>query len=324
MRPRIDKSAEVPLYQQLAADIRARVESGELAAGERLPTVREQAALTGISAGTIRHAYDHLTREGVLQMVQGKGTFVCARIPEVSREKQAMDAIEEMFDSMDRLGFSTREAGMFIDLALRNREAEVNLIPVALVDCNPEALDEAAQQLSVLPGIELSEYLLDDIRHSPGELLGGYSLIITTQTHYHELCALLGERASAIDKVVLSPSQSTVVALARIEAGSCVRIFCKTPRFAQIIRDGMRAIPHLRAGSVETLLAGAGQSLEDFLSPAQTLIVAPDYLSYAELDDQRVLRSFAAAGGQIIPYHHQLDRGSCMYIEDRVRALGSR
>lgn len=323
MRIEIDKTSDAPLYLQLAQSITESIGSGRLQPGEKLPTVRELADETGMSAGTIRHAYDALTRSGALYMVQGKGTFVRDQARASSREMQAMEAIGSLLDRLFRLGFTAREASLFFELCLRNREEQRPLIPVALVDCNPEALGEAARQLSTIPGIELTEYLLADIQRAPAELLAPYPLIITTQTHYHELCALAKERESAIFKVVLSPSQSTVIELARVEAGSGIGIFCQTQRFAQIIRAGMRTIPHLRPSSVVAIYAGGADKLSGFLQGLRALVVAPDYLSYASLEDQRALRDFTEAGGRVIPYHHQIDQGSQMYIEDKIKSLAT-
>ena len=66
----------VPLHHQVYVDLKAALDSGEHAVGERLPPERELARLYGCSLITIRRALDELSREGRLGRQQGRGTFV--------------------------------------------------------------------------------------------------------------------------------------------------------------------------------------------------------------------------------------------------------
>ncbi len=321
MRITIDRRGG-PLYLQLAAAIRRQIESGALKPGDQLPTVRTLLTETGLSDGTIRHAYALLAREGVLDMSQGRGTFVCAP-GDVGRgrEARAMQLIDDMLASLKDLQFTPREIRLFLNLKLHPLEDEAPMTPVALIDCNPESLNEAAQQLSVIPGIALSEYLLDDVRRSPTSLTRGMRLLITTPSHAHELGQLLGVDAARIARVALSPSAYTLAALSRVEAGQGALIYCRSQRFAQIVVGGMRLFPHLRSGDAQVVLAP--EALSEALPGKQAVIVAPDYLSYAPPADREALSAFAEAGGLVLPYHHQIDQGSLLYVEERLRSLAA-
>jgi DNA-binding transcriptional regulator YhcF (GntR family) len=55
-----------PIYQQIAAQIKAACERGELRPGERLPSVQEFSAQLGINRNTAAHAYRLLQAEGVI------------------------------------------------------------------------------------------------------------------------------------------------------------------------------------------------------------------------------------------------------------------
>jgi len=321
---RLDPGSGTPVYLQLVEAILRRIESGELAPGDKLPTVRAMAKATNLAAGTVRHAYDALMRDGAVDMAQGRGTFVRADAPGAgSRQKQAMAAIESMLDRLEALQFTPREISMYLTLALRRRGAARKLTPVAVVDCNPESVRQVALQLSHFSGVELSEFLLDDVRRATGEILNDYPLIVTTQTHGHELQAILGGRQEAIGKVVLSPSAETIMELSRIEAGPGVALYCETPRFAEIIKNGLRMFPNLRAQEAPVHLAG-GLGLEAFLARARVVLTAPDYLSFASPEDLAALTAFEARGGALVKYNHQIDKGSLMYIEERIRALSER
>ncbi|WP_343231958.1 GntR family transcriptional regulator [Tahibacter caeni] len=54
------------LYEQYADEIAALIGSGQLAPGDRLPSVREARARRGVSASTVFQAYQRLEREGLI------------------------------------------------------------------------------------------------------------------------------------------------------------------------------------------------------------------------------------------------------------------
>ena len=71
---RIDvASAEHP-YRQLAAQLRERIKRGEITGP--LPSITELTAQTGLAVGTVRRGIDVLVKEGLVQTVPGRGTFV--------------------------------------------------------------------------------------------------------------------------------------------------------------------------------------------------------------------------------------------------------
>ena len=65
-----------PIYEQIKNQIRSAVMSGELEAGEALPSLRKLAKELRVSVLTVTKAYNELADEGVVQNIQGKGTFV--------------------------------------------------------------------------------------------------------------------------------------------------------------------------------------------------------------------------------------------------------
>lgn len=65
-----------PIYEQIKTQIHSAVLSGELKAGEALPSLRKLAKELRISVLTVTKAYNELADEGVVQNIQGKGTFV--------------------------------------------------------------------------------------------------------------------------------------------------------------------------------------------------------------------------------------------------------
>ena len=72
----IDRASPLPVYVQLAEQIRLLVRRGALSPGDPLPTVRELAVALGINANTVARVYRDLQQEGLLRLERGLGTFV--------------------------------------------------------------------------------------------------------------------------------------------------------------------------------------------------------------------------------------------------------
>jgi LacI family transcriptional regulator len=75
----IDPGAAMPLYQQVALDIRRKIASGEMPVGTQLQPHREMAVSYGVSMMTINKALSGLVSEGLLHSRVGRGTFVAQR-----------------------------------------------------------------------------------------------------------------------------------------------------------------------------------------------------------------------------------------------------
>lgn len=85
---RISPSTDEPIYAQIVRQIRNAVFSGELPAGAPLPSIRQLAKELEISVITTKRAYEELEREGLLDSVVGKGSFISGANPELIREQR--------------------------------------------------------------------------------------------------------------------------------------------------------------------------------------------------------------------------------------------
>jgi len=72
----LSNSTDEPIYQQIVSQIKAQIMSGELAAGDALPSMRMLAAQLRISVITTKRAYEELERSGFIENFTGKGCFV--------------------------------------------------------------------------------------------------------------------------------------------------------------------------------------------------------------------------------------------------------
>jgi len=72
----LDRRSREPIVEQLAAAVEARIATGLLAAGDRLPTTRELSSALSINRGTVQSAYRKLQDSGLVESRVGSGTVV--------------------------------------------------------------------------------------------------------------------------------------------------------------------------------------------------------------------------------------------------------
>ena len=105
------------IYEQIVNQMKSAIVSGEMKAGEALPSIRSLAADLSVSVITTKRAYEELEKEGLIRSVAGKGFYVCEYNTDYLMEKQLM-MIEK------RLGeviFEAKNAGIskedFLEMA---------------------------------------------------------------------------------------------------------------------------------------------------------------------------------------------------------------
>ena len=88
MNIQLSNASGVPIYLQIKRQLKAAIIAGELAAGEKLPSIRFLAKELRVSVITTKRAYDDLEVEGFIHSVQGKGSYVSVQNKELIREEQ--------------------------------------------------------------------------------------------------------------------------------------------------------------------------------------------------------------------------------------------
>ena len=107
----VSNKASSPLYEQIATQIKAAIMSGELKAGEAIPSVRALAKSLHISILTVQKAYATLQEDGFIETTAGKGCYVSAQNQDFYLEEQ-QKKIEEKFS--EAVGIA-RTSGINLD-----------------------------------------------------------------------------------------------------------------------------------------------------------------------------------------------------------------
>lgn len=97
----ISNSSPDPIYDQVARQIKTQIIDGSLKEGETLPSIRRLAFDLQISVITTKRAYEELEKEGFIDTVEGKGSFVALQNKELLREKKMKIVEEKMAQAVD-------------------------------------------------------------------------------------------------------------------------------------------------------------------------------------------------------------------------------
>ena len=117
----ISNASSKPIYEQITDQIKAAIVKGELAEGEQLPSIRALANSLRVSAITTKRAYADLEAIGLIETVQGKGSFVAGGNAELIREEQLREVEGLMARAVERgraMGLSNDELSEMLALVL--------------------------------------------------------------------------------------------------------------------------------------------------------------------------------------------------------------
>ena len=312
----IDKNSELPVYRQIMEQIANKIQKKELFPGDQLPTERELSISSGISRGTIKRAYDELSSDGIIERLQGSGTFVAniENAAHLSRKDIALELIDKMLDDLSKKNLSYNEMKSIINSKIRFRRSQESNVHIALIDCNMETLNLIGEQLKTIPNVDVSELILSHLEKNPQKLSFDYDLILTTNTHYLQVIKLSPVIYEKVIKVMIIPSQKVQYNLSKIHNNCHIGIWCVSQEFANIIYT---RIVNLGKNdiNIEYHLDSEPGLFSTFTEDKDVLILPADYLGYGNENDVSVINEFQAKGGMVIFFDYLIDRGSMLHIQ---------
>ena len=196
---RLDPTAALPLYHQIAQAIRYRIAVGVLSPGEELPPLREAAAGWGVNLHTVRRAYRELAEKGLVETRVPFGTRVVRRNRTAPRRERTVGEfvsriIEEAREvhglSIDELSRLLHERG---DGGRKDRPT------VYLVECSQPQCEDLARQLENQFIVQAHPWRLDR-PEPPAE-----GIVVSTFFHYNDLRRQWPKRLPEVHFVAIQP-----------------------------------------------------------------------------------------------------------------------
>ncbi len=117
----INVSLMVPIYEQIADQIKRQIRDGDLRENDPLPSVRTLSRELKISALTVKKAYDSLESDGFTKTVHGKGSYVTAANQELILEEQKKEIEKDLEKAIlkgRRYGIADQDIRVLFELIL--------------------------------------------------------------------------------------------------------------------------------------------------------------------------------------------------------------
>ncbi len=320
----IDKRSQAPAYRQIIQQITSLIKDGVLKPGDKLPTERDLAAQLKIARGTIKKAYESLSRDKIIEAVQGRGSFISSRqdVLPAGRKERAVKLIERLLEELKTMKFSYQEIRTIVDLKILEREERLENFHVAAVDDVPEALAIFERQLGFLSQVTVTKVLLDELAadRNPEARLRDFDLILTTTNHYSELLGMLPTLKGKVLQVAVSPSQETIIEMAGLSPAQRKGVICESEYFLEIVTDKLKDL-ELASGPVAHLLLTEEDRVPQFLEKLDVVFVPPGYVIQKKRENVAAVQEFTQRGGKIIPFDYQIERGSLLHVDERIGQL---
>ncbi|MGX4584398.1 GntR family transcriptional regulator [Paenibacillus chitinolyticus] len=115
----LSQSSGEPIYEQIRQQIQRQILQGELLPGEGLPSIRQLAKDLQISVITTKRAYEELEKEGLIDSVVGKGSFVSGLNREYIREQQ----LKQFEAKLSEVVREARQLGITVDETIETVKA---------------------------------------------------------------------------------------------------------------------------------------------------------------------------------------------------------
>ena len=109
---RLNHQSGEPIYRQIVEQVKFKVASGQLKAGEQLPSIREMAKDLKINPRTVVKVYEELQFAGLVVRRQGQGVFIAesqVALPTKVRHKAIADLASRLLSEASRMGASGEE-----------------------------------------------------------------------------------------------------------------------------------------------------------------------------------------------------------------------
>lgn len=313
----LNPELKIPIYRQLVDAIRVAIKKEILVSGQKLPTVQEMTDALCIARGTVKRAYDELEHIGLIEKVQGRGTFVSYNHDNsATRKEKAMTAIGKTIEYLEDMGLSPQEISIFINLKLREHLEQDSNVKVVAVECNLENLSQISEQLRHINGVDLYSFMLDNVKQYPYKLNEEFELIITTSAHAEYLESVVPIKNRVI-RVALRPSARSLSKIIKIEAGKKVGIISASRRFGELIFQTL----NIYSENIildNPLICANQENIKDYIKGKDILILPKPY---DKLLSNSAVEQISKFSGEIIECYYEMDEGSLLYLETKIKRL---
>ena len=243
----VDRGLRVPIYRQIGRQFAEMIKRGELRRGQRLPGVPQLVRELGVNYRTVRQAYQYLSQTGLVEIINGKGTFVADRTA-AGRETRTIaavgywpldvhsdrqDFLQNVYRGMrleaERMGWSCpymTPAGNLMETWRQARAAGMIVFATSSELIDPDGLRQAGVKAvtvsgsgKALPMVRSDDHAgigammdhLFDLGHRRVAFVGASQLTHSVRRRMEAYCRKMGERGLSIQPSWIFISEDPVL-----------------------------------------------------------------------------------------------------------------
>jgi len=232
----LNRRGGVPVRDQLVTQLELKILGGQLAQGQRLPSVRALARRLKVHHNTVSAAYQDLEAAGHVELLRGSGVFVRRSVPRGLPEARGLD---EMIRLALHAAFAKGFTGPEIRAAVQRWLAAAPPDRVVAVDPTPEMAQLLVHEIRQSLDIPATGATLEEVARDPGVLSGALAVVLP----YHEANLTRIAPGAALEVIHLEVAASDREAVCALAPGSIVLAVSHAPPvlpFASIFFRSLR------------------------------------------------------------------------------------
>jgi len=310
----ISNENKIPIYLQIAEQIKAIIGGGELNEGDLLPGRQALARQLGVNINTINYTFRVLENEGFICSKRGVGSFVLKRTENENKTELLNELRNQLTDVKRKAinyGFSRDQFLRLVEECLHSETESPG--PTALfVECHQAWTDAGASELERALGIKVERVVIPDGEELVQEMvekIRAADIVITTHPHFNEIRNMVGPNKFVfpLDQHV---SYEMITKLASM-------------------RDARIAVPFLKASTVKRLgLSIKAAACQVNLVPVHHKDMddlAKKVMGYSALllppNHVEEVRALVAGDVTIVPIESVLGERSVQYLKESLSKL---
>jgi DNA-binding transcriptional regulator YhcF (GntR family) len=308
----VNRRGGVPVRDQLVTQLELKILGGDLAQGQRLPSVRALARRLKVHHNTVSAAYQDLEAAGHVELRRGSGVFVRNGGPRALTEARGLD---EMIRLALHAAFAKGFGGAEVRGAVERWLAAAPPDRVVVVDPSREMAELMVHEIRQALDIPASAATFDDLARDPGLLSGALTVVLP----YHEAKVAQIAPGAALEIVHLEVSPPDRDAILALPAGSIVLVVTHAPTvlpFATVFLRSLRGDDiHVEARLLSAsrewrrLVAAADHVLTDVLATGAVRAVRPRRVREVRMLSASTLAHLRNALTVVVPRGESRTRG---------------
>lgn len=228
----INKKIDFPIYQQLKEQIKYFLLSGNLQAGEKVPSPIELEKYLKINRNTAIAAYKELEKEGLLVSKRGQGTYVSDTIDlniDETHNQKLLILAQETIKRTKELGFKPEDlfTVIFNETVLGMTDSAQIRLKALLVESNIPDLEHFRDILVKELNIDVDICLLSELQNNMNlGIIKNCDFVIVGFNHIEDVKAIMEPLEKEVIGFMATPHIHTFMGIAKLSPGTKVGIVC--------------------------------------------------------------------------------------------------